>query len=58
MPQHHDGIHIRGAASRDIAREHGHAHQQDSDGGEGRGISGLHVKKPEVLLHEPIESER
>jgi len=58
MPQRRHGIHMSSAASRDIAREQGNAHQQDADGSIGCWIRGLHVKKPEVLLHEPIESER
>src|SRR5271165_121270 len=58
MSERRHGIHLCGAASRDIAREQGDAHQHEADGGIGCWIGGLHVKKPEVLLHEPIESER
>ena len=58
VPQRGHGIHLCGTAGRDIAREQGYAHQQDSDGGIGCGIGGLDAKEPEVLRHEPIESER
>jgi hypothetical protein len=41
VPQRRHGVHIGGAASRDIAREQGDAQQQDSDGGIGCGIGDL-----------------
>jgi len=45
MPQRGHGIHICGAASRDVAREQGDAHGDDADSGIGRWIRGLHVIK-------------
>jgi hypothetical protein len=58
VPQRRHRIHICSAASRDIARQQGDAQQQDSYGGEGRGIGCLDVKKPEMIRQKPIESQR
>jgi hypothetical protein len=48
VPQRRQGIHICGTASRDIAGQHGVAHQHDADGGTGGGIGGLHVREREL----------